>query len=47
MPVDSRFVHVGEPAPTFQLPSVDGEEVSLDQFFGRENVVLVFLRGFQ
>lgn len=46
MPTDSRFVHVGEAAPVFSLPSVGGEPVSLDQFKGKSHVVLVFLRGF-
>ncbi len=46
MPVDSRFVHLGDPAPDFTLPSVNGEQVSLSQFRGSQHVVLVFLRGF-
>jgi peroxiredoxin len=46
MPVESRFVHLGKPAPTFNLPSVNGQEISLLQYLGKKNVVLVFLRSF-
>lgn len=46
MPVESRFINISEPAPDFTLPSVSGEQVSLSQFQGDKNVVLVFLRGF-
>jgi len=46
MPVESRFVQIGEPAPSFRLPSVDGQDTSLEKFIGEKNVVLVFLRGF-
>ncbi len=34
---------VGQPAPDFTLPSIDGESVTLSQHRGRW-VVLVFLR---
>ena len=46
MPINSEIVQIGDPAPSFTLPTVSGEDVSLDQFLGQKNVVLVFLRGF-
>lgn len=46
MPVQSRFIKVGKHAPEFSLPSVSGETVSIKQFRGKKNIVLVFLRGF-
>jgi peroxiredoxin Q/BCP len=33
---------VGQPAPAFSLPSSDGGQVSLDQFKGKQAVVLYF-----
>lgn len=33
---------IGEPAPAFSLPSDRGEEVSLTQFQGKQNVILAF-----
>jgi peroxiredoxin len=45
MPVDSETVSVGSQAPDFSLTSIQGEQVRLSDFRGR-NVVLVFLRGF-
>ena len=45
MPVESETVPVGSPAPEFTLTAIDGQEVSLSDYSGR-NVVLVFLRGF-
>jgi len=43
-PIDSTLkVKVGDPAPTFALPSLKGEQVSLEQFKGRLNVVLSFV----
>jgi peroxiredoxin len=33
-------------APDFELADVNGTAVSLSQFKGSKNVVLVFLRGF-
>jgi peroxiredoxin len=35
-------VEVGEPAPDFTLKDQDGNDVTLSQFRGRQNVVLVF-----
>jgi len=34
---------VGDKAPVFTLPAVDGKEVSLSQYFGKKNVVLSFV----
>jgi peroxiredoxin (alkyl hydroperoxide reductase subunit C) len=43
-PIDSRLkVKVGDEAPGFVLPSVEGRKVSLSQFRGRKNVVLSFV----
>jgi peroxiredoxin len=43
-PVDSTLkVKVGEPAPEFTLPSLDGKTVSLGQFAGKKNVVISFV----
>lgn len=43
-PIDSTLkVKVGDPAPAFSLPSLKGEQVSLEQFKGRMNVVLSFV----
>ncbi len=45
MPVPSETVPVGSPAPEFALTSIDGQEVKLSDYRGR-NVVLILLRGF-
>ena len=43
-PIDSVLaVKVGERAPDFTLPSVNGEKVSLSQFSGKKNVVISFV----
>ena len=43
-PVDSTLkVKVGDQAPGFTLPSISGEDVSLSQFRGKQNVVLSFV----
>jgi len=39
-------VSLGQPAPDFSLPSFAGNIVSLSDFHGRKNVLLVFNRGF-
>jgi peroxiredoxin len=46
MTTNSRFVKIGQPAPNFTLPAVDGRQVSLNDYQGDKHVVLVFLRGF-
>jgi len=40
-----RGVPVGTVAPTFSLPAIDGSTVALEQFRGKQPVVLVFYRG--
>jgi len=43
-PIDSvPKLKVGERAPDFVLPAVSGEKVSLNQYRGKENVVLSFV----
>lgn len=46
MPIESRFVNVGEEAPLFSLPRVNGDNFDIRQMRGKQHVVLVFLRGF-
>lgn len=41
----SRGSSKGETAPNFSLPSARGEILSLDDYLGQRNVVLVFYRG--
>jgi peroxiredoxin len=36
---------VGTPAPPFRLPSASGAEVALDDYRGRQKVVLWFSKG--
>ncbi|MEE9285324.1 MAG: redoxin domain-containing protein [Dehalococcoidia bacterium] len=38
-------LRVGDPAPDFDLPSSQGDQVSLAQHRGHSAVMLVFLRG--
>jgi peroxiredoxin len=42
----SQKAQLNKPAPNFTLPDLDGNEVSLSDFKGKKNVVLVFNRGF-
>lgn len=43
-PLDSTLkVTVGDPAPDFTLPTIDGGSVSLAEFRGKKNVVLSFV----
>jgi hypothetical protein len=44
-PLDTGRVAVGTAAPDFTLRSKDGGTVTLSQFRGKKNVVLVFYRG--
>ncbi len=44
--VDIDRVAVGEPAPDFTLPQYGGGQVTLSQFRGTKNIVLVFYRGY-
>jgi peroxiredoxin Q/BCP len=39
---ESALPAVGQPAPSFSLPSTEGKDVSLDDFKGRQAVVLYF-----
>ena len=39
-------VSLNQPAPDFSLPDFAGNVVSLSDFRGRKNVLLVFNRGF-
>lgn len=40
-----RAPQVGQPAPAFTLPDLNGKSVSLDGYRGKKNVLLVFYRG--
>lgn len=43
-PNDSRLnVKVGDPAPDFTLPALSSGKISLNQFFGKKNVVISFV----
>ena len=43
-PVDSILnVKIGDLAPDFTLPSIQGEKITLSQFKGRKNIVLSFV----
>lgn len=44
-PTDLERVKVGDKAPDFTLENMDGKRVSLSDFAGKKNVVLVFYRG--
>jgi cytochrome oxidase Cu insertion factor (SCO1/SenC/PrrC family) len=39
-------VTLNRPAPDFSMTDYQGKEVSLSQFKGKQNVLLVFNRGF-
>lgn len=39
-------VAINTPAPDFTLPDFQGKPVSLSDFHGKANVLLVFNRGF-
>ena len=42
----SQKAQLNKPAPDFTLPDLNGSEVTLSDFYGKKNVVLVFNRGF-
>lgn len=44
-PLDTGRVAIGTVAPDFTLASKDGGTVTLSQFRGKKDVVLVFYRG--
>lgn len=39
-------ISLNTPAPDFQLQDIKGNELQLSQFKGKQNVLLVFNRGF-
>ena len=45
-PTDLDRVSVGSVAPDFTLESKDGKAVTLSDYRGKKNVVLVFYRGY-
>ena len=44
-PTDLNRVNVGQPAPDFTLENYNGNKITLSDFRGQKNVVLVFYRG--
>jgi cytochrome oxidase Cu insertion factor (SCO1/SenC/PrrC family) len=44
-PTDLERVKVGDAAPDFTLENMDGSRISLSDFRGKKNVILVFYRG--
>jgi cytochrome oxidase Cu insertion factor (SCO1/SenC/PrrC family) len=42
---DLERVKVGDQAPDFTLENIDGKRISLSDFRGKRNVLLVFYRG--
>ena len=42
---DLERVKVGDHAPDFTLEDVDGKRISLTDFHGKKDVVLIFYRG--
>lgn len=45
-PADTGRVAVGDPAPDFSLASYDDGVVTLSEFRGKKDVILVFYRGY-
>ena len=43
--MDLERVQVGDAAPDFTLENMDGNRISLSDFRGKKNVILVFYRG--
>jgi hypothetical protein len=44
-PTEIERVQVGDPAPDFTLLTLQGDTVTLSNFRGRRDVILVFYRG--
>lgn len=44
-PFDLDRVKVGNAAPDFTLESLDGRDLTLSDYRGKKNVILVFYRG--
>lgn len=44
-PIDLDRVKVGDAAPDFTLETMDGTRISLSDFRGKKNVLLVFYHG--
>lgn len=44
-PTDLDRVKVGQPAPDFTLEDSDGKSITLSDYRGKKNIVLVFYRG--
>ena len=44
-PTDLERVSVGDPAPDFSLQALSGQVLTLSDYRGAKNVVLVFYRG--
>ncbi len=42
----SQKAQLNKPAPDFTLRDFNGDDVTLSNFYGKRNVVLVFNRGF-
>lgn len=40
-----RAPHIGQPAPTFSLKDINGASVSLADYKGKKNVLVVIHRG--
>ena len=45
VPTDLERVKVGDPAPDLTLEDEKGTPITLSQFRGKKNVVLIFYRG--
>jgi cytochrome oxidase Cu insertion factor (SCO1/SenC/PrrC family) len=44
--VDTGRVTVGSRAPDFTLAALSGQRISLSDYRGRRNIILVFYRGY-
>ena len=44
-PTDLERIKLGETAPDFTLENLDGNRISLSDFRGQKDVILVFYRG--